>query len=85
VLQHNGMERDFSWEHQSEEYVELYRRLVPPDRRASPRPEPKGFTGLGEPPATKPATLVPQAKTVMRSAREHAVEKVAKRTKNGRK
>jgi starch synthase len=26
----NGMSKDFSWEHQIEEYVALYRRLVPP-------------------------------------------------------
>jgi starch synthase len=29
-LVQNGMVQDFSWEHQIEEYVELYRRLVPP-------------------------------------------------------
>ena len=79
VLQQNGMARDFSWDHQGEEYVELYRRLAPPERGFAPPPP--------LPPAApaKSATIVPQAKTLMRSAREHAVEKVQKRTKNGRK
>jgi|688.fasta_scaffold03166_5 starch synthase len=30
VLQRNGMEKDFSWERQGEEYIALYRRLMPP-------------------------------------------------------
>jgi len=55
---------------------------VPPERK--PVHEPAGFTGLGTPPAPKTATLVPQAKTLMRSAREHAAEKV-KRAKNNLK
>ena len=42
VLQKNGMERDFSWDHQAEEYIDLYRKLVPPEQRNLPvvaRPE----------------------------------------------
>lgn len=81
VLQRNGMERDFSWERQGEEYIELYRRIVPAERRAAPEGGNERYTGLGEPPAPPTATLVPQAKILMRSAREHAAEKL-KRAKN---
>jgi starch synthase len=84
VLQRNGMERDFSWERQGEEYVDLYRRLAPAERRGAPDSGAARYTGLGEPPAPKATTLVPQAKILMRSAREHAVEK-QKRAKNHKK
>ena len=33
VLQQNGMQRDFSWDRQSDEYIELYQKLVPPAAR----------------------------------------------------
>jgi starch synthase len=36
VLQRNGMERDFSWDHQAEEYAALYKKLVPPEQRQEP-------------------------------------------------
>jgi starch synthase len=48
VLQRNGMERDFSWERQGEEYVALYRRLLPP---RTPLTTPRATVTL-TPPAT---------------------------------
>ncbi len=83
VLQRNGMERDFSWDHQGEEYIELYRRLVPPESRQGFAAPPAAFTGLGEAPATPAAPSRPV--TRMRTARELAVEKVQKQKAKGRK
>ena len=55
VLQKNGMERDFSWDHQAEEYIDLYRKLSPPEKRQVPDVK------RSEPVAAKPATPPPAA------------------------
>ncbi len=59
VLQKNGMERDFSWDHQAEEYVDLYRKLVPPEQRQGVEAKPVEAAAPRTIPASQPKLSTP--------------------------
>ena len=59
VLQKNGMERDFSWDHQAEEYVDLYRKLVPPEQRQGVAAKPVEAAAPRTIPASQPKLSTP--------------------------